>query len=122
MEIKNNFTSEEEIEIKEIKLKITNTCAIFFAINLAILALALFIICNCIYTNSTTGTIFFTVFFGILLLISITANICIVCHYRKFLKEAKHNDQIRKDERIRFKERERLEAEKQKNSLNNKEQ
>ncbi len=106
-EKESDYTREEEVELDEIYRTRNIFISIFLVLFFGVFLLGSFLISSSIESdeNLTVSIVITSVLAFLLIVISIS----VFVHYQKLIIKAKRNDEIRHDEKVRFKERERLE-------------
>ena len=109
-EKESDYTREEEVELDEIYRTRNIFISIFLVLFFGVFLLGGFLISSSIESgeNLTVSIVITSVLAFLLIVISIS----VFVHYQKLIIKAKRNDEIRHDEKVRFKERERLEHQK----------
>ncbi len=105
-----DYTKEEEIELNSIYMSRNAFMSFFIILYIALLLLGSYLISSSIESsNGLTESIIITSVLAFFLTI---ITISVFVHYQKLINKAKRNDQIRHDEKVRYKERERLDQQK----------
>ena len=109
-EKESDYTREEEVELDEIYRTRNIFISIFLVLFFGVFLLGGFLISSSIESgeNLTVSIVITSVLAFLLIVITIS----VFVHYQKLIIKAKRNDEIRHDEKVRFKERERLEHQK----------
>ena len=105
-----DFTKEENVELNSVYLKRNIAIAVCL-----VLYIAIFLGCGAWISMAVHNANDITIPIFVTCLLSITTiiiNISTLVHYQSMIIKAKRNDKIRHDEKVRFKERERLEHQK----------